>query len=54
MLDRTDQRTSKPLLAATLSGMLSVCVGSTMPSVGLMALLAIPGHRQPITAQTVR
>lgn len=39
---KTDQRTSKPLLAATLSGMLSVCIGSTMPSIGRMALLAIP------------
>lgn len=39
---KTDQSTSKPLLAATLSGMLSVCTGSTMPSVGRMALLAIP------------
>lgn len=38
----TDHSTSKPLLAATLSGMLSVCRGSTMPRVGLMALLAIP------------
>ncbi len=50
---KTDQSTSKPLLAATLSGMLSVCVGSTMPSVGLIALLAIPEHTQPITVQTV-
>lgn len=41
----TDHSTSKPLLAATLSGMLSVWTGSTMPSIGRMALLAIPVYR---------
>lgn len=36
------QSTSKPLLATIRSGMDSVCRGSTIPSVGLMALEAIP------------
>lgn len=47
----TDHSTSKPLLAATLSGMLSVWTGSTMPSIGRMALLAIPVYRRPIRGQ---
>lgn len=45
----TDHSTSKPLLAATLSGMLSVCRGSTIPRVGRMALLAIPGDQAQLT-----
>lgn len=44
----TDHSTSKPLLAATLSGMLSVWRGSTMPRVGLMALLAIPDDQSQL------
>lgn len=44
----TDHSTSKPLLAATLSGMLSVWRGSTIPRVGLMALLAIPDDQSQL------
>lgn len=50
----TDQSTSKPLLAATLCGMLRVWRGSTTPRVGLMALLAIPGHQSQLTQSHVR
>lgn len=38
----TYQSTSKPLLATTRSGMCRVCRGSISPSVGLMALEAMP------------
>lgn len=36
------QRTSKPLLAATLGGMCNVCSGSTIAKVGLSDRLTIP------------
>ena len=36
------QSTSIPLYAATLSGIVSRCSGSTTPSVGRRALLAMP------------
>jgi hypothetical protein len=39
-------KTSKPLLAATLSGMKRVCSGSTIPIVGRMARFAIPEEQK--------
>lgn len=41
-MQKTHQSTSKPLLATIRSGIDSVCKGSMMPNVGLMALEAIP------------
>ena len=38
----THHKTSKPLLAVTRSGICSVCSGSTIPSMGRRARLAIP------------
>lgn len=39
------QSTSKPLLAATLAGMCSVCNGSTIAKVGLSDRLAMPVNK---------
>lgn len=45
-MQKTHQSTSKPLLATIRSGIDSVCKGSMMPNVGLMALEAIPAVGQ--------
>jgi hypothetical protein len=46
-------KTSKPLFAATLSGMKRVCSGSTMPIVGRIARLAIPEDQNTKLIQQV-
>jgi hypothetical protein len=51
--DSAYHKTSKPLFAATLSGMKRVCSGSTMPIVGRIARLAIPEDQNTKLIQQV-